>query len=278
MKKVIVVGFVLFAGITLIQQVQLGHLSDEIRPMLTLAERVEDASEQAMEEIEATEQRVRQHVGQEFRDSLTAAGQSISQRIVQRLRAQLDSVRTQVEAEELRLEEIRDQNRRAEAGLPELIDLDELNQYYYEKQETAGSGYLTFESFDTERGTISFGRSDFSFTYVPSTRQLARLRIGKQKSTLNSELIRAWLDESAQAKQRQGYQLIYDRTRPADYGSYTERLYRKGDMYFTTYHQSERVQGTYDRFSLQYTFYVEIGSETRVDQYQIEQYNQKLGS
>jgi hypothetical protein len=52
----------------------------------------------------------------------------------------------------------------------------------------------------------------------------------------------------------------------------------KGDMYFKTYFQYERVQGTYGRHSLQYTYYVEIGSEVRKARYELEQYNQKLGS
>jgi len=178
------------------------------------------------------------------------------------------------------MQEIQAERARAEAGLPGQVNLDELNDYYHRKwQSKQGLSYLnSIESFETEHGSINFDKTDFSFVYIPSSGKLARLRIGKSNSTLNSQLINAWLDESAEVKQRQGYRLIYNRTRNADYGEYTEKMYRNDDMYFKTYYQYERVQGTYDRHSLQYTFYVEVGSKSRNEQYEMEQYNQKLGS
>jgi len=113
---------------------------------------------------------------------------------------------------------------------------------------------------------------------LPSSKRIAWIRIGKAGSTENSKLIKAWLDEAARAKLSLGYARTNCTTRPADYGDYTECLYRKGDAYFRTYYQHQRVQGTYDRYSLEYTYYVETGSESRKAQYGLEQYNQKLGS
>jgi len=103
------------------------------------------------------------------------------------------------------------------------------------------------------------------------------VKIGKANSTENSELIKAWIEESAAAKEKLGYVRQYRTTKPSDYGEYTEALYRKGDMYFKTYLQYQRVQGTYGRHSLQYTYYVEIGSEVRKRQYDLEAVQSKTG-
>jgi len=56
------------------------------------------------------------------------------------------------------------------------------------------------------------------------------------------------------------------------------KIYKKGDLYFKTYYQYERVLETYDRHSLQYNFFIELGSLKRKDQYMSEQYNIKTGS
>jgi hypothetical protein len=76
---------------------------------------------------------------------------------------------------------------------------------------------------------------------------------------------------------RLGYVQQYRRTKPSDYGESTETRYTKGDMYFKTFMQYQRVQGTYGRHSLQYTYYVETGSDARRKEYELEQYNKKLG-
>jgi hypothetical protein len=155
-----------------------------------------------------------------------------------------------------------------------MVDLDQLNDYYSSKFKN-NSGY---EQFQTQRGEISFYSSSFDFVYARNPFQLACLRIGKKESTENAELIKAWLNESANAKIRLGYRNIYSRTKNAEYGEYTEKFYEKGDLYFKTYFQYERVQGTYDRHSLQYTFYVETGSKERKARMELEQYINKLGS
>lgn len=110
------------------------------------------------------------------------------------------------------------------------------------------------ESFYTSLGPIGFQKSHFTFAYIPSSRLLAWLKIGKDNSSENSELIKAWLGEAERAKVRLGYVRQYRRTKPSDYGEYTEALYTKGDMYFKTFVQYQRVQGTYGRHSLHYTY------------------------
>lgn len=278
--KVFIGVLILLGGLVVMQQVRIGNLSDEVEALQALPERVEHASDKAIASIQEAEQSVQAQINDDLRDSLRAGSDLVLRQALSEFRSNLQSLRSQIEAEESRLQETRAERQRAGAGLPEQVSLDELNDYYRRKwQSTDGvSAFSNIESFDTARGPISFDKTDFSFMYIPSSRQLARLRIGKSNSTLNSQLIRAWLDESAEAKQRQGYRLISNRTRNADYGEYTEKLYRNGDMYFKTYYQYERVQGTYDRHSLQYTFYVEVGSDSRNEQYEMEQYNQKLGS
>ena len=49
-------------------------------------------------------------------------------------------------------------------------------------------------------------------------------------------------------------------------------------MYFKTYFFTKSVRGTNDRQSLQYDFYIEVGSESRLETARLESYNQKLGS
>jgi len=177
------------------------------------------------------------------------------------------------------LERLRKTTDLASKGLPELIELDDLRKYYAKKLDNKDKySYSSVESFDTSKGKINFSISDFDFEIVPSTNELAWIRIGKKNSSLNAELIKAWIIDSRDVKKKFGYKQIYKKTKPADYGQYTEVLLKKGDMYFKTYYQFQRVQGTYDRHSLQYTFYVEIGSKTRKEKAKLERFNRSLGS
>ena len=142
----------------------------------------------------------------------------------------------------------------------------------------AESLHATIESFQTSEGTLSFEKDDFGFQYVPSTRKLARLRIGKENSTIDPELIKAWLSDAESAKNKLGYRLISDNTKNTNDGQTKERHFKKGDMYFKTYFQHKSVRGMNDRHSLQYDFFIEVGSERRSEAASLESYNQKLGS
>lgn len=209
------------------------------------------------------------------RSELLALNDSLRRGFTARLRSEADSLAQIVSrrrSEILALEETRQRTIR---GLPGVVTLDSLNSYYASRwNETSFA-----ESFDTRAGTITFTRSDFTFAYLRSPRDIAFIRIGRERDSYTSrEVIQAWLRESAEAKQRQGYQRVYSRSGPAEYGEYTESLYRKGDAYLKTFFRFSRVQGTYDRFSLQYDYFVEVGSTSRADRYKDEQYGARIGS
>lgn len=239
--------------------------------------------------------KIEEEANEKQREIAQAISSDLNQAIyekVQSFKSELSSITLEIEKEELRLAKLRNERVRAENGFPELIELDDLYAYYNAKPGVNStseisaftSNSMTAEIFQTQRGEIKFSSADIETAVVPSNSKAAWVRIGKNPSSLpliskdNAELIHAFLDESSQAKVQQGYVLVSDETNPADYGEYTEKLYKKGDMYFKTYFQYERVQGTYDRHSHQYTYYVETGSSSRKEQYQLEQYNSKLGS
>jgi hypothetical protein len=72
--------------------------------------------------------------------------------------------------------------------------------------------------------------------------------------------------------------LISDNTVNKNDGQAKEKHYTKGDMYFKTFFQYKSVRGMNDRDSLQYDFFVEVGSESRSETARLESYNKKLGS
>lgn len=190
--------------------------------------------------------------------------------------ARLDSLDSAIRTKSDRLAAIQESARRVAQGLPELVELDRLREHYAEKAKSKQTWVL--EEFKTSHGKLQFMVSDLTTAEVPSTGQLAWLRIGKSGSTENDVLIKAWIDEATAAKVRLGYGQVYKRTRDNDYGATTEALYRRGDLYFKTSFQYQRMLETYNRYSLKYTYYVEQGSESRKKAYDLEQYNAKLGS
>jgi len=155
----------------------------------------------------------------------------------------------------------------------ENVSLDKLEETYREVTQRRNSF-----SFQTARGVLSFSGDNVSMEYVPSIKKLASLKMGKKGVTENEELVKAWIDESEMSKISLGYLKKFKVTRKSTYGEVTEGYYTKGDSYMKTYFQYERVQGTYARHSLQYTYFVEVGSDQRKKQSQAEQYNKKLGS
>lgn len=214
------------------------------------------------------------HTDAARRDILTLRD-SLRRSFTAGVRREADSLAALVVQRRSELLAIEDMRRRAQQGLPGVVTLDSLNSYYAQRWNE--SGFV--ESFDTRAGTISFGQSAFTFAYLRSPRDIAFIRIGRNRDSFTSrEIIQAWLRESIEAKQRQGYQRAYVRSGPAEYGEYTESLYRKGDAYIKTFFRFSRIQGTYDRYSLEYDFFVEVGSTARAERYKAEQYNSRIGS
>lgn len=207
--------------------------------------------------------------------NLIALSDSLRKGFTARLQSEVDSLALVVfqrRAEVLALEEARQRTIR---GLPGVVTLDSLNSYYASRWKEPSFA----ESFDTRAGSLTFSKADFTFAYLRSPRDIAFIRIGRERDAGTSrEVIQAWLRESAEAKQRQGYQRVYVRSGPAEYGEYNESMYRKGDAYLKTFFRFSRVQGTYDRFSLEYDYFVEIGSTARADRYKDEQYAARIGS
>lgn len=211
------------------------------------------------------------------KDLITSA-KTISDQQTKALQERLNSLASEVAKREAAIKIAEAKLSRSLTGQPEQVDLDKLNESYVEIWSKQSNNFAPIVSFNTSQGSIDFQKRQFTFAYIPSSNILAWLKIGKDDSQENSELIKAWLNEAERAKIKMGYTRQYRKTKPSDYGEYTESLYRKGDMYFKTFIQYQRVQGTYGRHSLEYSYYVEIGSDLRRQKYELEQYNQNLGS
>jgi len=269
------VAVALLAGYS---QFRVSQLDQRVQDTGRLQQALSAEASESMKAIERARDLAIKSLRDTIASDLVSAAKTISDQQTRALEDRLRKLADEVSKREAEVRSAEAERDRVLNGLPEHVELDQLNDYYAAlwKKET---GYLsTVETFNTALGPISFQKSDFTFAYIPSSRRLAWLKIGKDDSSENSELIKAWLEEAERAKVRLGYVLQYRRTKPSDYGEYTEALYTKGDMYFKTFLQHQRVQGTYGGYSLQYTYYVETGSDARRKQYELEQYNEKLGS
>lgn len=246
--------------------------------MFDLENRLKLAESEAIGALEQTKERVANELATSTRKRVKLQADAALNDKLARYRTELQQIQEEIDSERSRLSELVETRQRAETGLPELIELDDLNTYYGEKLAGAESLHATIESFQTSQGTLSFEKDDFGFQYVPSTRKLARFRIGKENSTIDPDLIKAWLSDAEAAKSKLGYRLISDHTKNTNDGQAKERLYTKGDMYFKTFFQHRSVRGMNDRDSLQYDFFIEVGSESRSETARLESYNRKLGS
>jgi hypothetical protein len=190
----------------------------------------------------------------------------------------IETLRESVDEKDRELAQKRTAIDRLDQGLPELVDLDALGEYYDRKIKVDSPEFSRVESFRTAAGVLAFAKKDIQVIRASKSREVILVRIGKKDTSESAELIGAWLAESEGAKTKLGYVRQFKKERPADYGEITETLFHKKDMYFRTYFQFERVQGTYDRHSFEYTYFVEIGSRSRRERYELSQYNRKLGS
>lgn len=266
----IVVAALAVLGIS--QHAQLASIEEHLKLISDKQASAAKAEESAVRSIQAAATAALDDTGASLRQQLAQISTQLSDKAAAQLEQRLRDTQVALSTKQSQLT----QTERALAGLPELVELDELGRVY--GQQASSQGYQQSIEFPTAKGSIWFSGRDVTLAYVPSTKQLAHVRIGKKATSENAELIRAWLSQATDAKVRLGYQQVDRKSRPADYGEYTETEYRKGDMYFRTYFQYERVQGTYGRHSMQYTYYVETGSMSRRDRYNLEQYNRKLGS
>ena len=246
--------------------------------LFELENRLKLAESEAMNALERAKERVANELATSSRERFNRETEAASNEKLARYRDELQRIQEEIDFERTRLSELSETRQRAEAGLPELIELDDLNAYYGEKLNEAESLRATIESFQTSEGTLSFDKNDVGFQYIPSTGQLARFRIGKEGSTIDPELIEAWFSDADSAKQQLGYRLISNNTKNTNDGQAQEKHFKNGDMYFKTYLYSKSVRGTNNRHSQQYDFFIEVGSESRSEAARLESYNQKLGS
>lgn len=278
MNRAHTVAIAVIALITLALTVDHLAVRRKQEQIFDLENRLKLAESEAIDALEQTRERVANELATSTRDRIKLDADAALNENLARYRAELQQIQEEIDSERSRLSELVETTQRAEAGLPELIELDDLNTYYGEKLAEAESLQATIASFQTSNSTLSFEKGDFSFQYVPSTRKLARLRIGKENSTIDPEIIKAWLSDAESAKDKLGYRLISDNTVNKNDGQAKEKHYTKGDMYFKTFFQYKSVRGMNDRDSLQYDFFVEVGSESRSETARLESYNKKLGS
>jgi chromosome segregation ATPase len=147
-----------------------------------LENRLKLVESEAIDALEQTKERVANELATSTRNRVGLEMDAALNEKLARYRAELQQIQEQTDAERSQLSELVETRQRAEAGLPELREVDDLNTYYGEKLAEAESHHATIESFQTSEGTLSFEKDDFGFQYVPSTRKLARLRIGKESS------------------------------------------------------------------------------------------------
>lgn len=260
---------------------KVNRLDEKTERIDNISQSVEKTVDEEIRKIHSTVEELKNKITEESISSIEVQTDRIAENHLDVFREELQAIQNRISVERTRLEQIEEKRVRELSGLPEQVSLDDLYKSYKVKTDDNSYSSLSLnriESFKTEKGTISFTSSNYSFAIIPSNNLIAWMKLGKNNSNLNSELIKAWLEESEDIKLKQGYRLVSNRTYDSDYGETTEKLFRNGDMYFKTYLQYQRVQGTYGRHSLQYTFHVEVGSTSRKDRYQLEQYNRKLGN
>jgi len=249
--------------------VNVDKTNKRISELKNLTIEIKSARDHAIASIDSLNRELRNEINEDFRKNFNNIAETIIDKKLKSFKSQLFNIQKKIDSEKTALENIKSKKRRELLGLPEQVDLDDLYKRYKNSNSV---------SFDTEKGSLYFSSYNIEIAIVPSLQKPAWIRIGKENSDDNSALIKTWLKEAANEKIHQGYRLVSNRTRPSDYGEYTEKLYKKGDMYFKTYFQYIRYQGTYNSTYLRYTYYVEIGSQKRKRLYFAEQYNLKLGS
>jgi hypothetical protein len=215
----------------------------------------------------------------DFGPRLDARAKEIAEQNLAEFLAKLTTVKNQVVAEQEALDNLKVNLSRLERGLPELVDLESLANGYSEKIRRAKNPFHTVVTFFTRQGEISFNANEINIVRSPSRNTVAWIRIGKEKETrVLQATIKSWIAEALEAKIKNGHKKISEKTTPTAYGSVTENLLESDTMYFKTSYQYERVQGTYNSTSYQYSFFVETGSKERSKTYLLDQYTWGLGS
>lgn len=264
---IIISVFLLLFSIYLYSEID--KIGSNFRSLTNLTMEIDTSGNNAIAKINNQAEKVKEEINNYLENELNTYCNNIIDKKLILFESKLSNIQQNIQKEMTELEKIKSNKLRELDDLPEYVDLDNLYQHYKDS---------TSVSFDTEKGQINFSSYNIKIVMIPSIQKIAWIRIGKEQSSENTALIKAWLIESTNQKIKQNYKLISNKTNPSDYGEYTEKLYTKGDMYFKTYYQYIRYQGTYDSKYYRYTYYVEVGSTKRRNLYIREQYNSKLGS
>ena len=158
-------------------------------------------------------------------------------------------------------------NKRKEQDLPTLVSLEEIYQKYSQ------SNYL---NFTTDEGELTI--QNIKYYFLPESKKIAYIKIGEESVTKRSELIKAFIEDSETSKIKEGYRLIKNQNSSTDYGKIKKKTFVKGDAYMNTSYEFERVQGTYDRHSFLYTYYIELGSVSRKKEFKSQHYANRIGN
>ena len=264
---IIISVFLLLFSIFLYSEID--KIGSNFKSLTNLTMEINTSGNNAVAKINNQAEKVKEEINNYLENKLNAYCNNVINKKLILFESKLSNIQQNIQEEMTELEEIKSKKQRELANLPEYVDLDSLYQHYKDS---------TSVTFDTEKGQINFSSYNIQIAMIPSIQKVAWIRIGKETSSENTSLIKAWLNESINQKTKQDYKLISENTNPSDYGEYTEKLYTKGDMYLKTYYQYIRYQGTYDSKYYRYTYYVEVGSTKRKNLYIREQYNSKLGS
>jgi hypothetical protein len=136
--------------------------------------------------------------------------------------------------------------------------------------------------FDTESGPIGFSEDQllmYGLKGKPMAEGVAWVRLSKRNSTENGAAIEAFLTSARKSRAEAGYKLVRKNTVPVDYGEATTALMTRGDEYFKTYFQTIRVANADSEtsYSMAYTYYIEMGLQSRKKQWEKEHTANKLG-
>lgn len=275
-RIIIWIGFTFLLAAIGYQQYQLSMVRSRLSGAESVPTIVEAKGKSAIASIDAKALEISQSFLNSLKGVLEKTADQITIIETRKLTMRMERVDKDLMTRKKELQQFTLDRDRELEGLPEQVELDDLDKSYTSLR--AGNTGRNSESFNTNKGLIVFYKHEFSWANIPSTGRLAFFKIGRSASTENIELIRAWIEEASEAKIKMGYEVRSRDTKPSEYGDYSEVMMEKKDMYFKTYLQRERVQGTYNSKSMQYTYYIEIGSINRRNRFLIEQYNNKLGS
>jgi hypothetical protein len=108
---------------------------------------------------------------------------------------------------------------------------------------------------------------------------VAWVRLSKRKADENGAAVEAFLNSARKSRAESGFKLVRKNTVPVDYGNATTALMTRGDEYFKTYFQTTRVANpeSESSHSLVYTYYIEMGLQSRKKQWEKEHAASKLG-